>query len=92
VQKTWLENDQKKMTTLSLERIHHNYIPVHYQKTHGYQKMTEVFDCWPPDIFVFTEFHENISNDSLNINGFVQERKDITENCGGGWLACISEI
>jgi hypothetical protein len=24
---------------------------------------------------------------TLNINGFVQERKDRTENCGGGWLA-----
>ena len=28
---------------------------------------------------------------TLNINGFVQERKDRTENCGGGWLAYISE-
>ena len=23
----------------------------------------------------------------LNINGYVQERKDRTENCGGGWLS-----
>ena len=28
---------------------------------------------------------------SLNINGYVQEREDRTENCGGGWLAYISE-
>jgi hypothetical protein len=28
---------------------------------------------------------------TLNINGFVQERKDRTEHCGGGWLAYISE-
>jgi hypothetical protein len=42
---------------------------------------------YPPDIIGFCEtiFHENISNDSLNINGFVPERKDRTENCGGGW-------
>ena len=48
---------------------------------------------YPPDIIGFCEtfFNENISNDSLNINGFVQERKDRTENCGGGWLAYISE-
>ena len=48
---------------------------------------------YPPDIIAFCEtfFHENISNDFLNINGFVQERKDRTENCGGGWLAYISE-
>ena len=26
----------------------------------------------------------------MNINGYVQERKYRTENCGGGWLACIS--
>jgi hypothetical protein len=26
---------------------------------------------------------------TLNINGFVQERKDRTENCGGGWFAYI---
>ena len=41
--------------------------------------------------FCETFFHQNISNDSLNINGFVQERKDRTENCGGGWLAYILE-
>ena len=48
---------------------------------------------YPPDIIGFCEtfFHENISNDSLNINGFVQERKDRTENCGVDWLAYISE-
>jgi hypothetical protein len=42
---------------------------------------------YPPDIIGFCEtiFHENISNDSLNINGFAQERKDKTANCGGGW-------
>jgi hypothetical protein len=36
---------------------------------------------YPPDIIGFCEtiFHENISNDSLNINGFVPERKDRTE-------------
>jgi hypothetical protein len=28
---------------------------------------------------------------TLNINEFVQERKDRTENCGGGWLAYISK-
>jgi hypothetical protein len=48
---------------------------------------------YPPDIigFCVTFLLDNISNDSLNINGFVQERKDRTEHCGGGWLAYISE-
>jgi hypothetical protein len=43
---------------------------------------------YPPDIIGFCEtiFHENISNDSLNINGFVQEIKDNTANCGGDIL------
>jgi hypothetical protein len=36
-------------------------------------------------------FHQTYFPFYLNINGLVQERKDITENCGGGWLACISE-
>jgi hypothetical protein len=34
-------------------------------------------------------FFMRIFQMTLNINGFVQERKDRTENCGGGWLAYI---
>jgi len=63
--------------------------------SHNVNRMESKFDetknnllqsKYPPDIIGFCEtfFHENISNDSLNINGFVQERKDRTENCGGG--------
>jgi hypothetical protein len=28
--------------------IHHNYIAVHYQQTHGYHNMATVFDFGPP--------------------------------------------
>ena len=36
-------------------------------------------------------FFTKIFQLTLNINGYVQEREDRTENCGGGWLAYISE-
>jgi hypothetical protein len=36
-------------------------------------------------------FFTKIFQPTLNINGYVQERKDRTGNCGGGWLAYISE-
>jgi hypothetical protein len=36
-------------------------------------------------------FNSEIFQLTLNINGYVQERKDRTENCGGGWLEYISE-
>jgi hypothetical protein len=44
------------------------------------------------DIIGFCEtFFHKIFQLTLNINGYVQERKDRTENCGGGWLEYISE-
>jgi hypothetical protein len=47
---------------------------------------------YPPDIIGFCEtFFHKIFQLTLNINGYVQERKDRTENCGGGWLAYILE-
>ena len=43
---------------------------------------------YPPDIIGFCEaFFMKIFQMTLNINGFVQERKDRTEHCG--WLAYI---
>ena len=64
--------------------------------SHNVNRMESKFDetknnvlqsKYPPDIIGFCEtiFHEYISNDSLNINVFVQERKDKTAKCGGGW-------